>query len=75
MSERQSELLELVRQGWTPVIYNDDPRTRYLPPDRHPAGAIRGNAHVVLALLNRRLIEAKSASPGEAVVYQLAAGK
>ncbi len=71
LSAPQRRLLDLMRQGYSPVIYNDDPRTRYLSPDRHPAGALRGNANVVLALLNRGLIEVKRADGG-AVEYRLA---
>ena len=70
MTSRQQELLALMRHGWAPVVYRDDPRTRYLPPDRHPMAARRGNAHTVLALLRRGFIKVKNGTAG-ATEYEL----
>ncbi len=76
MTQTQQKLLDLMTAGWTAVIYNDDPRTRYIPPDRHPAGVLRGNSHTVLSLLSRGLIVVAKAYTNngrvESVEYKLA---
>lgn len=70
MSNSQKRLLALLKEGWTCVIYRDDPRTRYFPPDKNPAGALRGNAHTVVSLLYRGLIKVVRHEPG-ATVYAI----
>ena len=63
LTPRMTELVELMRQGWEPVIFRDDPRTLYLPPNRHPAGTLRGYERTVLGLLERGVIRVKHNEP------------